>query len=35
MPTILQPKEITNFMKDETPPVLEWKDPQWADDRGN
>jgi predicted Zn-dependent protease len=32
-PTIIQPKEITNFMQDETPPVLKWKDSQWADDR--
>jgi len=34
-PTIIQPNEITNFMKDETPPVLKWEDAQWADDRAN
>ena len=32
-PTIVQPNEITSFMKDETPPVLKWQDPTWADDR--
>jgi len=34
-PSIVNPTEITDFMPDETPPVLKWKDPSQADDDGN
>ena len=34
-PSIINPSEIRNFMHDETPPVLKWKDSSTADDGGN